>query len=130
MTIKSVLKPENSIVAGLAVVGLVAGTYQLDAGSASQVSASDAYDPINSNSIKKAGATSLVLVTGISLIARDANIAILGFATIVLLQCHYRHSNAVSPATGGMVAPAPTSWQPALSAVPVSQQGQPVAVSA
>lgn len=111
MTIKSILKPENSIVAGLATVGLVAGIYQLDAGPVSQVQASDAYHPANTSAIKKAGYTSLVLVAGVTLLARDPNILILGGAAIIAFSAHYRHSNMVNPGTGQVEAPGAAAYQ-------------------
>lgn len=129
MTIKSILKPEGSIGAGIATVALVYGIYQLDAGNVATVGATTAYDPVNSSSIKKAGYTSIVLVSALTLIARDPNIAALGFATVIAMQAHYRHANAVNPGTGQMVPPAASSYQPAIAAVPMSQQGQPVSVA-
>ena len=111
MTFKSVLKPENSIVAGLATVALVAAVYQLDAGSVSQVHASDAYHGANTAGIKKAGYTSLIMVAGISLLARDPNIVILGGAAIVAFHAHYRHANMVNQQTNMVEAPGPQAYQ-------------------
>lgn len=102
MNIKSILTPENSIVAGLATVGLVAGVYALDVGPVSQVHTSDASHPANSSGIQKAGYTSLIMVAGISLLARDPNIVILGGAAIIAFHAHYRHANLTNPATGQM----------------------------
>lgn len=113
MTIKSILKPENSIVAGLATVGLVAAMYQLDAGPVSQVHASDAYHGANTAGIKKAGYTSLVLVAGVSLLARDPNIVILGGAAIIAFHAHYRHANMVNPGTNMVESPGLTAYTPA-----------------
>lgn len=113
MTIKSVLKPENSIVAGLATIAIVAGIYQLDAGPVSQVHASDAYHGANAAGIKKAGYTSLVAVAGISLIARDANIVILGGAAVIAFHAHYRHANMVNPGTNMVESPGASAYQPA-----------------
>jgi hypothetical protein len=111
MTIKSIFKPEDSVVAGLATVGLVAAVYQLDAGSVSQVHASDSYHPSNTSGIKKAGYTSLIMVAGISLLARDPNIVILGGAAIIAFHAHYRHANMVNPGTGQMEAPGASAYQ-------------------
>lgn len=113
MTIKSILKPENSIVAGLATVALVAGVYQLDVGPVSQVHVSDAYHGANSSGIKKAGYTSLVMVAGITLLARDPNILILGGAAIIAFHAHYRHANMVNPGTNLVESPGPAAYQPA-----------------
>lgn len=104
--IKAVFKPENSIIAGIATIALVGATYQLDVGSVSQVHASDAGHGANTAGIKKAGFTSLILVAGITLLARDPNILILGGASIIAFHAHYRHANLVNPNTNMVEAPA------------------------
>lgn len=119
---KSVLSPENSIVAGAATVAIVAGIYQLDAGSVSTVQASDAFHPANSSTIKKAGYTALVAVAGLALLARDPNIVILGGAAIIAFHAHYRHANMVNPGTGLMESAGSAAYQPAQAVVPASQQ--------
>ena len=119
----SVLKPENAIIAGLAPVASVAGSYQLSAGPGSPVHASDAYHPANSSAIKKAGYTSLVAVAGISLLARDPNIVILGGASIIAFHAHYRHADMVNPGTGQVESPGPVAYQNAQNVVPITQQG-------
>ena len=111
MTFKSILKPENSIVAGLATIALVAGVYQLDVGPVSQVHASDAGHGANTAGIKKAGYTSLILVAGVSLLARDPNIVILGGAAIIAFHAHYRHANLVNPQTNLMEPLGPDAYQ-------------------
>lgn len=118
--IKSILKPENSLVAGMAVVGLVIANYNLHNGTAAGASATGpAWNPTLVTSNKKAGYTSLAAVAGISLIAHDANIFILGCAAIIAMHSTYLHSIAVEPQLNQMVAPNATSaYQPAqLSAV-------------
>lgn len=113
MAFKSILKPENSIVAGLATVALVAGVYQLDVGPVSQVHASDAGHGANTAGIKKAGYTSLIMVAGISLLARDPNIVILGGAAIIAFHAHYRHANLVNPQTNMLEPQGPAAYVPA-----------------
>jgi hypothetical protein len=112
MVLKSVLKPENSIIAGAATIALVAGVYQLDVGPVSQVHASAAGHGANTSGIKKAGATSLIMVAGIALLARDPNIVILGGAAIMAFHAHYRHANLVNPETNRMEAAGPSAYQP------------------
>lgn len=102
---KSYLKPEGSIVAGLAVMGLVYADYQLNVGSTVQVHMTDANHPAIETSRKKAGYTAFVLVAGIGLIARDANIIILGSATIIAMELNYRHAIMAHPDTGVMQPP-------------------------
>ena len=124
MSFKSVLTPEGSIVAGLATVGLVAAVYQLDVGQVSSVQLSPAYDNAAGMSIQKAGWTSLALVAGIALLARDPNIAILGGAAIIALHAHYRHAHMTDDQTGQLVPPGPSAYQAAQNIVPAAMQGQ------
>jgi hypothetical protein len=113
----SVFKPENSMVAGLAVVGLVIADYNLHNGTATSVQAADAWHPTLTASNKKAGWSSLALVAGISLLARDANVFILGCAAILAMHSSYIHSIAVHPDTGQIIAPNPSAaYQPAQAA--------------
>lgn len=111
--IKSVLKPEGSVMAGLATAGTVYAIYQLDAGSVANVTASDAYHPANTSALKKAGWTAFILVSALTLITRDGNVGILGYASIVAMDVHYKHANMTSPMTGTVVPPTPASYEPA-----------------
>lgn len=115
MQFKSVLKPEGSVVAGIAVVGLVYATYQLDVGAVSAAYATDANHPALESSRKKAGYTALIGVAALTLITRDANVGILGFGSIVAMEIHYRHAIMASPVTGKVVPPAPSAYQPAMT---------------
>ena len=109
LDIKSYLTPENSIVAGLATVALVIGNYNLHNGSAAQAHMTEPNHPALTSSNKKAGWTSLVMVAGISLVARDANIFILGCAAIIVMHSSYMHSIAVNPANNQATETAPTA---------------------
>ena len=124
---KSVLKPEGSITAGIATAGLVYSIYQMDVGPVSQVQMTDANHPALESSRKKAGYTSFIAVAAITLIARDTNIGILGFATIIAMEAHYRHAIMSDPLTGIMQPPSPSKYVPAENVVPLPTQGQPVA---
>src|SRR5260370_9567644 len=104
-TFKSYLKPENSIIAGLAVMGLVYADYNLNIGTMAQVHMTDANHPAVESSRKKAGYSAFLLVAGIGLIARDANIIILGSATIIAMELTYRHGIMAHPETGKMQPP-------------------------
>src|ERR1700757_1759114 len=97
MAFKSYLKPEGSIVAGLAVMGSVYAIYQLSLGNTAQVQMTDANHPVAETSRKKAGYESLLLVAAIGLIARDANIIILGSASIIAMELSYRHAIMADP---------------------------------
>jgi len=122
MAFKSILKPEGSVVAGLATVGLVYATYQLDLGPVSSAYASDANHPALESSRKKAGYTSLIAVAALTLITRDANVGILGFASIIAMEAHYRHAIMASPETGVITAPASSNYQPAENVYPLNSE--------
>src|SRR5215469_11422968 len=124
MALKPVFTPENSVIAGLATVGLVAATYQLTVGQVSAVHLTPAYEPNTAISIKKAGWTSLAIVAGVSLLARDPNIAILGGAAIIAFHAHYRHASMSDHQTGQLVPPGQASYQPAQYATAAAMQGQ------
>src|ERR1700753_3612197 len=106
MAWKSIFKPENSVIAGVAVLGTVYGVYSLSVGSVSDAQATDANHPILDTSRKKAGLSSLVLVGGITLITKDMNVFILGCAAIVGMELMYRHAIMAHPQSGAMQDPA------------------------
>jgi hypothetical protein len=118
MAFSPIFKPEGSIIAGLAVVGLVVANYNIHNGTAASAAATDAWDGNLMASTKKAGYSSLALVAGISLLARDPNILILGGAAIIAMQSSYVHSIAVHPQSGAIIAPpaAAASYAPASAA--------------
>lgn len=126
MAFKSLLSPEGSLVMGAATIGVVYGIYQLDVGPVSVAQATPAYDVSLSASRKKAGYTSLIAVAGIALMARDPNIVILGGATIIAMEAHYRHAIMAHHETGQIMPPAEQAYQPAENVVPITQQGSNV----
>jgi hypothetical protein len=113
MAFKSYLKPEGSIVAGLAVMGIVYAIYQLDLGTSAQVAMTDANHPAVETSRKKAGYKAALIVAGIGLIAKDANIIILGSASIIAMELTYRTALMAHPETGALVPPGESVYLPA-----------------
>lgn len=125
MAWKSILKPENSAIAGIATVGLVYGNYQLNVGSLSSVHMSEANHPALESSRKKAGWSSLVMVAALTLVTKDANIGILGFGSIVAMEVLSRHSIMTDAASGKMQNPNGNSaYAPAENVIPFYQQAQ------
>jgi hypothetical protein len=112
MDFKSVLKPEGSVMAGLATVAAVYGIYQLGLGSVNSVHATDANHPANESSRKKAGLTALTLVGALTLITKDGNVGILGAGTIAAMEINYRHAIMAHPVTGQMMPPDASAYQP------------------
>lgn len=128
MAFKSIFKPENSMLAGVATVGVVFAIFELDIGSVSQAHATPAHDGNLQASLKKAGYTSLVAVAALGLLARDANMLILGSGAIVAMELHYRHAIMTDRETGQLVMPSASSYAPAENVVPITSQGDNVAV--
>lgn len=110
---KPVLKPEGSIIGGVAVAGSVWAIYNMNVGPVSTAHASDANHSALESSRKKSGYTAFVFVSAIMLIARDTNIGMLGYASIVAMELNYRHAIMVSPVTNQIQPPAESSYSPA-----------------
>ena len=126
MTWKSVLKPEGSVVAGIATVATVYGLYQLNVGAVSQAQATEENHPVLESSRKKAGFTSLVFVAALVLITKDANIGILGGGTIIAMELGYRHGIMANPQSGKIQNPRPAAaqYEPAENVIPFQYQGE------
>lgn len=110
MSIKAILAPGDSIVASIATIALVYAIYEMNLGSTASVHATDAYHPILSASVKKAGWESVAFVGAVGLLARDPNIIILGGAAIIAADVHYKHAIASDGDTGQMLPPTPDSY--------------------
>lgn len=123
---KSVLKPEGSVAAGLATVGLVWGVYNLNIGNTSNAQATDANHPVMETSRRKAGLTALVTVAALTLITKDANVGILGSGAIIAMELSYRHGIMAHPLSGQLQNPNPNAaYEPAENVIPMYNQGQP-----
>lgn len=123
---KSILTPQNSVVSGVAVAGSVYAIYAMGVGTIAGAHASDANHISLEASRKKAGYTSFILVSAITLMTRDANVGILGYGSIAAMEILYRHSIMVEPNTGRMQAPDESVYTPAENVVPMDQQGYAV----
>lgn len=112
------------MIAGIATVGAVYGVYQLNIGPVSLAQATDANHPAMATSKNKAGWQALVLVAGLVLITKDANLGILGGATIIGMELAYRHGIMADPMSGKIQNPNPnTAYEPAENIVPFPYQG-------
>jgi hypothetical protein len=112
LDLKPRLGAENSIIASLATVALVIGVYQSKVGPVSDVHATEAQDHNLMSATRKAGWVALAAVAGVSLLAKDPNILILGGAAIIAEEVCYRHALATSPLTGDLQV-APGAYTPA-----------------
>jgi len=126
MSLRSILKPNESVTASLATAGTVYAVYNLSIGSVSQAHASDPNHPALESSRKKASFTAFGLVSGLFLITKDANIAIVGYASIIAMEIAYRHGIMADPATGRIVPPTTADYTPAQNLYPVQPNADDV----
>lgn len=125
MSWKSILKPEASVTAGIATVVAVYGVYQLNMGPVAMTQATDANHPAMATSRKKAGFMAIALVAGMVLLTKDANIGIVGGATIIGMELAYRHGIMSDPMTGQIQNPNPAAaYEPAENVVAFPYQGE------
>lgn len=125
---RSILKPDQSVMAALATAAVVYSVYQLDIGTVANAQATDANHPALESAKKKAGYTALALVAGLTLITKDGNVGVIGFGSIIAMELHYRHAIMSSPETGRIQPPAASQYQPAENVIPMDYQAEPVAV--
>jgi hypothetical protein len=115
VTVKSILKPQDSVISGLATAGFVIGIHAAIMPTGAIVQATDAYDHNLESSRRKAAWIEIAAVAAITLLTKDANIFLLGGGTVIALDWHDRHAMSVHPATGQVVTY--TQGSPPLSAV-------------
>jgi hypothetical protein len=93
------LRPDVSITTSLAVAGLVYGVFQISLPTVTDVRAASPGDSTIGGTERAATWIAGAVVAGVSLIARDMNIFILGGAMTVALAWHYRHANQYNQLT-------------------------------
>lgn len=104
MAFKSILKPEGSVLTGIATGVLVYAIYDRSLPDAATMHATTANDINIDAGRKKATITSAGVLAGITLITRDVNVFILGGVVLAALDFHARHANVSSPDTGALVS--------------------------
>jgi hypothetical protein len=117
---KSILKPEGSMMAGIATGALVYGIYSMNLGNLATIHTTPSGDGNARAARKKAAIEAVTAVSAISLLAKDVNIFILGGALTVLLDWHSRHAIEAHPDTGQLADN--SGYVPAEQAVPVADQ--------
>ena len=91
------LKPEVSLTVALATGALVYGVYQMALPSVADVRTSAEHHPDVQAAERLATWTAAAAVSGIALIAKDANVFIVGGGMTIALAWWYRHADAVIP---------------------------------
>ncbi len=107
------MKAETSIVAGLSTAALVYAIYANATPTIADIRVAKPGDADIEASRKLAAWTSAGIVAGVSLIAKDGTIFVMGGAMVIALDWWHRHANEVTPLTGRATAP---------DVVPVSTQ--------
>jgi len=117
---KSILKPEGSMMAGIATGALVYGIYSMNMGNLAEIHTTPAGDGNARAARRKASIEAVTAVAAISLLAKDVNVFILGGALTVLLDWHARHAVEAHPDTGQLYDN--TGYVPAEEAIPLAEQ--------
>lgn len=99
------MKAETSVIAGLSTAALVYAIYANATPTIADIRVAKPADPDIESSRKLAAWTSAGVVAGVSLIAKDGTIFVMGGAMIIALDWWHRHANEVTPATARATAP-------------------------
>ena len=97
------LKPEVSIGVGLATAALVWGTYNHFMPTVVENRALGFNDPHLESTERQASWTAAAIVAGVSIVAKDPVVFILGGAMVIILGWTHKHANMVHPETGSAV---------------------------
>jgi hypothetical protein len=103
VAIKSILKPDGSIIIGLATGITVYAVYDRSLPNAAQMHATDPGDVNIEAGRKKATMTSAAVLGVVTLLTKDVNVFILGAVVLFALDMHARHANASNNVTGDLV---------------------------
>lgn len=104
MEIKSILKPDGSIIVGIATAVTMYAIYDRALPDAATMHATDANDINIEAGRKKATLTAAAVLGTITLLTKDVNVFVLGGVVLFALDFHARHANATNPQTGNLVS--------------------------
>lgn len=94
------LKPEVSIGMGVAVAALVYGVYSNITPGMADIRAAQPGNGDVEGTRKQAAWMSAAVVSGVSLIAKDPTVFVIGGSMVIMLDWFTRHANEVDPRTG------------------------------
>lgn len=104
----SILNPQQSFGATLAVMALDYGIYQAHLPTTADVKSSAPHNQAVDSSRKSATWTAIGACAALSLLSKDPNIFIFGGGFAVAMDWYFRHANSVHPATGQVTMPPAT----------------------
>lgn len=99
------LKPEVSITVAAATAAVVYGIFAVELPTMADVHAAPAHNPFISRSVTSAGWTAAAAVAGISLLAKDPTVFVVGGALAAFMTWRAKHANMTNPATGQVTMP-------------------------
>jgi predicted NBD/HSP70 family sugar kinase len=99
------MKAEVSVIAGLSVASIVYAVYSNMTPNIADIRVAKPNDPDVDATRKAAAWTSAAIVSGISLIAKDGTIFVIGGAMVIAMDWFHRHADQVTPLTGRATAP-------------------------
>lgn len=108
------LKSETSITVGLATAALVYGIYSNALPTVADIRVSQPGDSDVASAERLAAWTAAAAVAGVSLIAQDPTVFVIGGSMVVALAWWHRHANEVNPLTGvaSMFGGEPPQYEP------------------
>jgi len=99
------MKAEVSVVAGLSVASIVYAVYSNMTPNIADIRVAKPNDPDVDATRKAAAWTSAAIVAGVSLVAKDGTIFVIGGAMVIAMDWFHRHADQVTPLTGRATAP-------------------------
>ena len=106
------LKPEVSLTVAAATGALVYGIFAVELPTMADVHAAPAHNPFIGRSVTSAGWTAAAAVAGISLLAKDPTVFVVGGAFAAFLTWRAKHAAMTDPGTGQVTLP-PQNGTPA-----------------
>lgn len=100
ISFKSILKPNESVMAGVATAAFVYGIYQVSMPSMTEVHGAQPHNGSVASSQKKAMWASAAAVGGLFMLTKDATVFTFGSLMFLYEEWGYRHANAVDSSTG------------------------------
>jgi hypothetical protein len=99
------LKPEVSLPLAMATAVGVYAVFQVEAPNLADVKGASPHNKIAAKSITTAGWTAAGMTAGVSLLAKDYTIFVVGGMVTLALILKYKHANVTEPNTGKVVFP-------------------------
>lgn len=99
------MKAEVSVIAGLSVASIVYAVYSNMTPNIADIRVAKPNDTDVDATRKAAAWTSAAIVAGVSLVAKDGTIFVIGGAMVIMMDWFHRHADQVTPLTGRATAP-------------------------